>query len=73
MSTVTFRVSDDEKKFLLAIADFKGLSISELARTKLIESLEDEMDLEIYEKAMESHHKKDESISHEEMKRVLGL
>ncbi|MHC5268439.1 type II toxin-antitoxin system RelB family antitoxin [Enterococcus sp. LJL98] len=73
MSTITFRVSEEEKAFMLAMADLNGVTISELARTKLLASLEDQIDLDIYKKAMEAHHTLDESISHEEMKRELGL
>ena len=73
MSSITFRVSDEEKDFLLEMADLNGMTISELARTKLIESLEDQIDIDIYEKAIAEHKEHDESISHEEMKRELGL
>lgn len=73
MSTVTFRLSDDEKEFMQKMADFNGLSLSELARTKILESLEDQIDLETYNKLMKEHQTKDESISHAEMMRKLGL
>lgn len=73
MSTITFRVSEEEKSFMLAMADLNGMTISELVRTKLLETLEDQIDLDIYKKAMENHYALDESISHEEMKRELGL
>lgn len=73
MSTITFRVSEDEKAFMVAMADLNGMTISELARTKLIEVLEDQIDLDIYNKAITKHRTHDESISHEEMKRELGL
>ena len=69
MGSITFRVSDEEKEFLLAMANLNGMTISELVRTKLMESLEDQIDINIYEKANE----RDKSISHEEMKRELGL
>ncbi|MBU5360242.1 toxin-antitoxin system antitoxin subunit [Enterococcus raffinosus] len=69
MGSITFRVSDEEKEFLLAMADLNGMTISELVRTKLMESLEDQIDININEKANE----RDKSISHEEMKRELGL
>lgn len=73
MSVITFRVSEEEKDFMLAIAELNGMSLSELARTKLLETLEDQIDLEIYKKAVDRHNQLDESISHEEMKRELGL
>lgn len=73
MSTVTFRVTDEEKSFIQAMADLNGISLSELARTKLLEGLEDQIDMALYEKAMKSHELNDESISHQEMLQELGL
>ena len=73
MSNITFRVTDEEKKFMQSMAELNGLSLSELARTKLLEALEDQIDIGLYEKAMKAHELKDESISHEEMLQELGL
>lgn len=73
MSTVTFRVTDEEKSFIQSMADLNGLSLSELARTKLLEGLEDQIDMDLYEKAMKAHELNDESISHQDMLLELGL
>lgn len=73
MSTVTFRVTDEEKLFIQSMADLNGLSLSELARKKILESLEEQIDMSLYEKAMKAHQEKDESISHQEMLRELNL
>lgn len=73
MSTVTFRVTDEEKQFMQDMADLKGLTLSELARTQLLATLENQIDLKLYEKAIQAHQVKDESISHEEMLKELGL
>lgn len=73
MSTVTFRVTDEEKAFIQSMADLNGLSLSELARTKLLEILEDQIDMVLYEKAMKAHEVKDESISHQDMLKELDL
>lgn len=73
MSTVTFRVTDKEKAFIQSMADLNGLSLSELARTKLLEVLEDQVDMNLYQKAMKDHELNDESISHQDMLRELGL
>lgn len=73
MSTVTFRVTDEEKSFIQSMADLNGMSLSELARTKLLEGLEDQIDMALYEKAMKVHELSDESISHQDMLLELGL
>ncbi|MGO3170805.1 MAG: type II toxin-antitoxin system RelB family antitoxin [Bavariicoccus seileri] len=73
MSTITFRVTDDEKAFIQSMADLNGLSLSEMARTRLLEGLEDQIDMALYEKAMKAHELNDESISHQDMLQELGL
>ena len=50
-----------------------SLSLSELARTKLLEILVDQIDMALYEKAMKAHEVKDESISHQDMLKELDL
>lgn len=73
MSTVTFRVTDKEKSFIQSMADLNWLSLSELARTKLLEGVEDQIDMALYEKEMKAHELNDESISHQDMLLELGL
>ncbi|MBC1339440.1 toxin-antitoxin system antitoxin subunit [Listeria innocua] len=73
MTTITFRVSDKEKAFIQEMAKFNGISISELSRKQIIEGLEDQIDLQSYERAIKAHQVKDESISLDEMKKELDL
>ncbi|MBC1567230.1 type II toxin-antitoxin system RelB family antitoxin [Listeria booriae] len=73
MTTITFRVSEEEKEFIQRMAEFNGMSLSELSRNQILESLEDQIDLRLYEKALQAHHTKDESISLQEMKKVLDV
>lgn len=60
-----FKINLSEKEFTLIeeYAQNKNISISDLFRTIVLEKIEDEMDLECYEKAMTEHRKKDTSIS----------
>lgn len=73
MSTVTFRVTDEEKLFIESMANLNGLSLSELSRTKLLEALENQVDMDLYKKAIADHELLDESISHHDMLLELGL
>ncbi|CWV82158.1 TPA: CopG family transcriptional regulator [Listeria monocytogenes] len=73
MTTITFRVSDKEKAFIQEMAKLNGISISELSRKQIIEGLEDQIDLQSYERAIKAHQVKDESISFDEMKKELEL
>jgi len=72
-STITFRVSSEERWFFEKMAQFNGMTLSEMVRTKTLEALEDQYDLHSHRKAMEAHRRGDESISHSEMKALLGL
>lgn len=73
MSTITFRVSEEEKEFLEKISEFENVSLSDFVRQQAIKAAEDLVDYQTYQQLMEDHKKKDESISHEEMMKELGL
>ncbi|AQY51469.1 CopG/DNA-binding domain-containing protein [Listeria weihenstephanensis FSL R9-0317] len=73
MTTITFRVSDEEKEFIQKMAEFNGISVSELSRNQILESLENQIDLDLYKSALQAHHAKDESLSLQEMKKALDL
>lgn len=55
MATITVRVSDEEKKFLDEMAKFEGKSLSDLVKTKTLESLEDAYDAKIGDAAYEEY------------------
>ena len=73
MSTITFRVSEEEKEFLEKISEFENVSLSDFVRQQAIKAAEDLVDYQTYRGLMEEHKKKDESISHEQMIKDLGL
>ncbi|MDR1473352.1 MAG: DUF6290 family protein [Lactobacillales bacterium] len=73
MPTISFQISDQEKEFIEQMVKFNGMSLSKLIRKKVLESLEEQIDIESYEQMIKYHQIKDESISHKEMKRELGL
>ncbi|TPR55417.1 type II toxin-antitoxin system RelB family antitoxin [Enterococcus sp. OL5] len=73
MSTITFRVSEEEKEFLEKISEFENVSLSDFVRQQAIKAAEDLVDYQTYRELMEEHKKKDESISHEQMMKELGL
>ncbi|MER0122998.1 type II toxin-antitoxin system RelB family antitoxin [Streptococcus sp. ZJ93] len=47
MTTITLKVLEADKTFMQAMAKFEGVSLSELIRTKTLESLEDEYDARV--------------------------
>ena len=50
-----------------------GISVSELVRQSVMERIEDEFDLRLYEKALEEYEKNPKTYTHEEIGKELGL
>ena len=50
--TLSLRLSDEDATLIRRYADMNGLTVSELVRRSVIERIEDEFDLKLYEKAM---------------------
>ena len=77
MPTITLKVSEADKTFMKAIAKFEGVSLSELIRTKTLETLEDEYDARVadlaYQEHLEDLEKGLKPITWEEMMHNLGL
>ncbi|MFV0561356.1 MAG: type II toxin-antitoxin system RelB family antitoxin [Enterococcus sp.] len=67
MSTITFRISEDEKNFLEKIAKFNNLSLSDFIRQKAINAAEEQMDFKDYQSMMKEHSENDTSISHADL------
>lgn len=54
MSTITIRLNEEDKELFKRVSERKNMTLSDWARDTLIESIEDEYDLEIvkeYEEA----------------------
>lgn len=52
MATITIRVSDNEKAFLQYMAEFLGLSLSEVFKQYTFEDLEDLYDIKVGDEAL---------------------
>lgn len=55
MTTLTLRLSPADAALIRQYATEKGLSMSELIRRCVLERIEDEFDLEIYQKSLEAY------------------
>ncbi|MGM0285760.1 MULTISPECIES: type II toxin-antitoxin system RelB family antitoxin [unclassified Enterococcus] len=73
MATITVRVSDDEKKFLDHMAAFEGKSLSDLLKTKTLESIEDAYDASIGDLAYEEYLKDKKSNPFSKLMEEYGL
>lgn len=73
MSSITLRMSDEENRLIRNYAKANNITISELMRQAVLEKIEDEIDLDIYTKAMKEHEENPEDISFDEMMAELGF
>lgn len=55
MSTITVRVTEEEKIFLDKMAQFEGKSLSELMKSKTLAALEDTYDANVADKYFEEY------------------
>lgn len=73
MSIITLRVSDDEKSLIDNFTKVNDISISEFIRSTVMEKIEDEIDINLYNQAMEQHLNNPQDISFDEMMEDLGF
>ena len=71
--TISVRLSNKDAELIKAYADMNNISLSELIRNAVLEKIEDEYDLECYNKAIEEYRKNPKTYTMEEVKKELGL
>lgn len=71
--TISVRLNDKESELIKAYADINNMSLSDLIRTAVLEKIEDEYDLECYNKAMAEFKKNPKTYSLKNVKKELGL
>ncbi len=72
MSTISLRLNDKEDMLIRKYAELHNMELSAFIRQAVIEKIEDEYDLTLFNKVWDEEHNK-ERISHDELKRELGL
>ncbi|WP_203333544.1 type II toxin-antitoxin system RelB family antitoxin [Planococcus beigongshangi] len=70
MATISLRVDDRDSKLIRDYAKMKKTSVSDLMRNAIIEKIEDEIDLENFDRVLETM---DQTYSLDEVKKELGL
>ena len=71
--TISVRLNDDDTKLMKLYAEMNNMSLSDLIRTAVIEKIEDEYDLECYEKAIKEYEEDPKTYTLDEVKKELGL
>lgn len=71
--TISLRLSDEDSLLIKKYAELNQMSVSEIIRKTMMERIEDEYDLEMFEKAMAEYRKNPVSYSLDEVEKELGL
>ena len=70
---ISFRLSEQENNVFKKYAEMNHMSVSDLIRQSVMERIEDEYDLKIYEDAMAAYQKNPVTYTHDEVKKILEL
>ncbi|MBT3320481.1 MAG: ribbon-helix-helix protein, CopG family [Clostridia bacterium] len=70
---LSLRLSEDETRVIKDYAQMQNKSVSEVMRQAIMEKIETEVDLKIYNKEMAEYKKTPVSYSHEDVKKILEL
>ncbi|MCK9253870.1 MAG: DUF6290 family protein [Clostridiales bacterium] len=72
MSIVSLRLNDRDNTLIRKYAELNGMELSAFIRQAVIEKIEDEYDLALFNKVWEEEQDQ-KRISHEQLKKDLGL
>lgn len=68
---ISVRFSEQDEAIVKAYANLNNISLSDFIRNAVLEKIEDEYDLKVYEKAMEEHRKNPVTYTLDEVEREI--
>jgi uncharacterized protein (DUF1778 family) len=71
--TISLRLSDEDTLLIKKYAEINRLSVSDLIRQSVMERIENEYDLEMFDKAMEEYKNNPVTYSLSDVEKELGL
>lgn len=71
--TISIRLNDKDTELIKRYAKLNNISVSDLVRMAVLEKIEDEYDLRVYEEAMEEYKVNPKTYSLEEVEKELDL
>ena len=71
--TISLRMNEADSKLIKAYAEVNGISVSELFRQAVMEKIEDEYDLKVFEEAMAEYNKNPVSYPLEDLLQEYDL
>lgn len=70
---ISLRLSEQESNLFKKYAEMNRMSVSDLIRQSVMERIEDEYDLKVYEDAIAEYHDNPVTYTHDEVKKMLEL
>lgn len=71
--TISLRLNEEDTMLIKKYAELNKISVSDLIRQTVLERIEDEYDLELFNKAMAEHKNNPVTYSLDEVEKELGL
>jgi len=73
MKLITIRINENDNNLIRNYAKDKNISISELMRQAVLEKIENEIELDLYNQAMKENKEKPQDIGFDEMMTELDF
>lgn len=73
MGLIQARLSKEDEQLILEYTKAKNISVSSLIRSAVIEKIEDEIDLKLYQEAMAEYKDNPKTYTLDEIEQELGL
>jgi|GEM_PF-3006102 len=70
---ISIRLSEEENKIIRKVAKIKHKTVSEFIRETLMETIELEFDMQLFQEALNEFKNDSTTIPHDEVKRKLGF
>lgn len=71
--TLSLRLSDEDAMLIRKYAEMNGMTVSDVIRSSVIDRIEDEFDLKLYEKALANFKADPVTYTLDEVESELGL
>jgi RHH-type transcriptional regulator, rel operon repressor / antitoxin RelB len=71
--SISIRMNDKELELIKKYAELNGSSVSEVMRKAILEKIEDEFDIFLYEKSFKAYEQNSRTYTIEEAKSLLGI
>ena len=70
---ISIRMSEKEEKLIKNYAEINGTTVSEVMRKAILEKIEDEFDIYLYENSMNLNKENPRTYTLDEAKSILGI